>query len=68
MAILAGAGTIQFGARLEKSLGIESYYHELSVSEPELSPVQRALFSVLLAAETTLQKHKRQAHSSLPSM
>jgi hypothetical protein len=66
LALLALAGGMEYGVRVEKSVQVANYYRELSASPEHMGPVERALFSVLLAAGDKLQKHKRQAHTSLP--
>lgn len=68
LALLILAGGMQYGLRVEKSMNVGSYYRELGASPQHLGRVERALFSVLLAASDRLQKHKRQTHAGLPSV
>ena len=62
------AGGIEYGIRIEKSLNVECYYRELGAGGEHMNPVERAIFSILLAAGDRLEKHKRQAHAGLPSI
>jgi hypothetical protein len=68
LAMLMLAGGMEYGISFEKSSQVVSYYRELGASPEHMSRVQRALFSVLLAAGDKLQQHKRPAHASLSSV
>lgn len=64
VAVLMLAAGTAYGLRVEKSLNVGKYYRELA---PEhMGRVERVVFSIVLAAGDRLQKHKGQAHASLP--
>jgi hypothetical protein len=58
LAMLMLAGGMEYGLRVEKSLHVDTYYRELGASREHMSPVSRALMSVLLATGDKIQKHK----------